>query len=54
MLNTVSESALQEANLQQLVQEEVQKSIYRDEILEMDNLMLSGSEDPIIRGRWSR
>lgn len=50
MLNTVSESALQEANLQQLVQEEVQKSIYRDEILEMDNLMLSGSEDPIIRG----
>ena len=50
MLNTVSESSLQEANLQQLVQEEVQKSIYRDEILEMDNLMLSGSEDPIIRG----
>lgn len=39
MLNPISESALQEANLQQLVQEEVQKSIHCDEILEMDHLM---------------
>lgn len=39
MLNPIYESALQENNLQQLVQEEVQKNIHYDEILEMDHLL---------------
>ena len=39
MLNPISESALKEANLKQLVQEEVHKSIHCDEILEMDHLL---------------